>query len=158
MTFFCQKILNKSFSYSYSLLSSPLKILLNLRKPFAVFLLRCFKWLVKFVLTLLKTHFSEPENYVKRFKFIVRHNQSIISFSHLCWRFMKYVYLAFWTHIHLSVTISCGETSSENITIFSDENIPTGMGECNAKICPINNDICQVRIIDNSSHCLKRYS
>ncbi|XP_059097732.1 uncharacterized protein LOC131892026 [Tigriopus californicus] len=45
-----------------------------------------------------------------------------------------------------SFTISCGGTTSENTTIFNDENIPSGMGTCTATICPAGNDICQLRL------------
>lgn len=43
-------------------------------------------------------------------------------------------------------SISCGATSSENLTTFTDTNIPMGMGECTATICPANNNICQLRL------------
>lgn len=42
--------------------------------------------------------------------------------------------------------ISCGQMSSENLTIFTDTNVPMGMGTCTARICPINSDICQLRL------------
>ena len=44
-----------------------------------------------------------------------------------------------------SVTIGCGQTSSENCTYF-DSSSPTA-GACSVTICPCSNDICQVRNI-----------
>ncbi|XP_059097096.1 uncharacterized protein LOC131891509 [Tigriopus californicus] len=44
------------------------------------------------------------------------------------------------------MVMSCGETSSENITVFADTNVPTGMGECTASINPANTDVRQIRL------------
>ncbi len=44
----------------------------------------------------------------------------------------------------LTVTINCGEMSNENCTYF-ESNSPMP-GGCSAKICPCNNNICQVII------------
>ncbi|TRY80250.1 hypothetical protein TCAL_08999 [Tigriopus californicus] len=43
-------------------------------------------------------------------------------------------------------SISCGGTSAENLTVFTDANIPTGMGDCTVRICPANDNICQLRL------------
>ena len=44
----------------------------------------------------------------------------------------------------LTVTLGCGETSVENNTYF-EVTSPTA-GQCSAKICPCNENICQIRL------------
>ena len=49
------------------------------------------------------------------------------------------------THLDsLTVTLGCGETSVENNTYF-EVTSPTA-GKCSAKICPCNDNICQIRL------------
>lgn len=44
------------------------------------------------------------------------------------------------------VLMSCGARSAENLTIFSDSNMPTGMGNCAAEIAPANSEVRQLRL------------
>ena len=46
-------------------------------------------------------------------------------------------------YILLTVTFGCGGTSSENCTYFESSGTPSA-GECRAKVCPCNDNICQV--------------
>ena len=48
----------------------------------------------------------------------------------------------------ISVTLGCGGTASENCTYF--ESTGNEMGACRAKICPCNDNICQMRLDFNS--------
>merc|ERR1711990_179234 len=42
-------------------------------------------------------------------------------------------------------TLNCGGTSSENCTYF-DSSTSVNTGACRARICPINTNICQIRL------------
>ena len=44
----------------------------------------------------------------------------------------------------LTVTLGCGESSVENNTYF-EVTSPTA-GQCSAKVCPCNENICQIRL------------
>ena len=46
--------------------------------------------------------------------------------------------------IILSVTLGCGQTSSENCTYFQSGG--QEVGQCRIKICPCSDDICQLRL------------
>ena len=45
----------------------------------------------------------------------------------------------------ISVTLTCGGSSSENCTYF-DSSTSQGTGSCKAEICKLNSDICQIRL------------
>eukprot|EP00095_Tigriopus_kingsejongensis_P004815 maker-scaffold1608_size33912-snap-gene-0.9 protein:Tk04815 transcript:maker-scaffold1608_size33912-snap-gene-0.9-mRNA-1 annotation:"hypothetical protein KGM_18655" len=51
----------------------------------------------------------------------------------------------YYIHPNVLVTISCGQTSLENCTIFNDNTAPD-MGVCTGTICPISPNICQLRL------------
>ncbi len=65
----------------------------------------------------------------------------------LCFR-LGIVHLIIWFFFfwYLAVTVSCGETSSENCTFFnSGAGGGIMSGGCQVTICPISSNICQVR-------------
>ena len=43
------------------------------------------------------------------------------------------------------VALNCGETSSQNNTYFESDG--SEVGSCNLKICSMNSNICQVRLV-----------
>ena len=60
---------------------------------------------------------------------------------------MKHDGNALLTFFRLSVSLSCGGTSSENCTYFDSSSLSVGSnqaGSCSARICPCGSDICQV--------------
>ena len=46
--------------------------------------------------------------------------------------------------INISVQLTCGQTSSENCTYFQSNSAE--IGQCRIKICPCNDNICQLRL------------
>ncbi len=54
----------------------------------------------------------------------------------------------------LSVSVGCGEMSSENCTYFNSEAVVQA-GACRATICPCGSDICQASWIPLSFIALK---
>ena len=49
------------------------------------------------------------------------------------------------TFFHIAVSINCGGTSSQNLTMFMSNNVEAGA--CSAQICKASSDIVQLRLV-----------